>query len=73
MIAKYYYKESAAGFRRLDDVFSANGLGQSSFRIGMKDEDSGDLAVDAGTYLYLIVGKTDGGHLAGVSFESAET
>jgi len=68
-----YYKESAAGFRRLDKVFSDNGLEQTSFRIGMKEDDSDALAVDAGTYLYLIVGKTDDGHLAGVSFESVET
>lgn len=68
-----YDKENAAGFTRLARVFEENDLGQTAFRIGLKDEDTGELGVDMGTYVYLIVGKTDDGHLAGVSFESVET
>lgn len=62
----------ASGWRTLEAAFKKNLTETSVFRVGPKDDD-GSVAVDQGTYVYLVVGRTADNKLAGVTFVSAET
>jgi hypothetical protein len=69
-----YEIDNAAGFGRIKAVFDANMTDVKVFKVGPKDDrNPNELASDQGAYQYIVVGKTAGGKVAGVMFESVET
>jgi Nuclease A inhibitor-like protein len=69
-----FYVEMASGWRELKKVFEDNLTEVQMFRIGARDETNpSEMGVDDGSYLYLLIGRTADGKLAGVQFESVET
>lgn len=67
-----YDRKNAKGFAELKALFDANLRDVRVVKIGPKDEEGG-VAMDGGTYAYLVLGKTSDGQLAGVAFQAAET
>jgi hypothetical protein len=68
------YHDSAAGFARIKELLDAHLTDVIAVKVGYQDDrDPTKLAQDAGSYWYLVVGKTGDSKLAGVRFESVET
>ncbi len=61
----------AAGWKTLREAIAQTLSEVALFKVGPKE--GSELATDAGSYTFLLVGRTEVGKLAGVKFESVET
>jgi hypothetical protein len=68
-----YSVKNAAAWGKIKKVFDDNITDVKVFKVGPKDEQTGNLATDQGAYELFVVGKTADGKLAGITFESVET
>lgn len=65
--------ETAEAWGRIAALFDEELTGMKLILIGPKDEETGGMAEDAGTYYYLILGNTADGQIAGFYVEVAWT
>lgn len=67
-----FYATSGRAFSRIRDLFDAHLTERTTFKLGPRDDD-GSFAEDSGFYVYLVVGRTADGALAGFMVGTVET